>query len=189
VEWCFIRGGICLYGDKRRPIAVPDLWCSRTPVTAADVSGDRFVLLPVRGLTSTEALELAERFEGTLPSSVEWEWIAGGAESRLYPWGNEDWSPSRANLRPSGLQKVVDVGCFPLGATPEGVLDLAGNCWEWTRSSVPSGGMIVRGGSYDSLPLYARVKFLNAAPRELRSQGIGIRVITYSSPREAKPDS
>lgn len=185
MEWCFIKGGVCWYGDKRRPITVPDLWCGRVPVTAADINSDGDSRLPLRGLSWTEALELAERLDGTLPNSVEWEWMAGGPESRLYPWGSEDWSLTRANLRPSGLQRVVEVGSFPLGATPEGLLDLAGNCWEWTRSSVPSGGVIIRGGSYDSLPLYARVKFLNAAPRELRSPGIGLRIIRYSSPQEA----
>ena len=40
------------------------------------------------------------------------------------------------------------VGSRPDGATPEGVLDLAGNVAEWTRE--PNGGYSARGGSFRS---------------------------------------
>lgn len=54
---------------------------------------------------------------------------------------------------------------------------MAGNCWEWTSSSVLGGGFIVRGASHASPGLYAKCGFLNAAPSELGSPGIGFRVV------------
>jgi iron(II)-dependent oxidoreductase len=39
------------------------------------------------------------------------------------------------------------------------------------------GGAVIRGGSFASTPAYAQCTFLNAAPAELRSPGIGLRVV------------
>lgn len=52
---------------------------------------------------------------------------------------------------------------------------MAGNVWEWTATAVWGNGFVLHGGSYASPPLYAKCTFLNAAPAELRSPGIGLR--------------
>jgi iron(II)-dependent oxidoreductase len=68
-----------------------------------------------------------------LPSEAEWEAAARGTLGRRYPWGNEPPSPERAYFGfPSG--QTAPVGSRPKGATPEGVLDLAGSMAEWTSS-------------------------------------------------------
>ena len=69
------------------------------------------------------------------------------------------------------------MGRFPAGATPEGMLDVAGNVWEWTATAAMGNGYVIRGGSYASQPAYARTTFLNAAPAGLRSPGLGFRVV------------
>lgn len=69
-----------------------------------------------------------------LPSEPEWEYAARGSERRIYPWGNTIPDSERAHFDQE-YNGTTAVGCFPAGATPEtGLLDMAGNVWEWTRS-------------------------------------------------------
>jgi formylglycine-generating enzyme len=177
-EWVLVEGGVCLFGDTARRVEIGPLWWTPTPVTSACLgTRSRGADIPVTGVTQAEAAAIAGRLGGRLPRSSEWEWMAGGPGRRRYPWGDADWHPGRAALLPSGSIAPVPAGTHPEGATPEGVLDVAGNVWEWTGSPVMGGGFVIRGGSYASLPLYAQATFLNAAPAELRSAGIGLRAV------------
>ncbi len=179
--WVLIGGGLCLFGDAGRPVEVPPLWWTATPVTPAYLGRcGTGAGVPVTGVTHAEATAIASRLGGRLPRSAEWEWMAAGAGRRRYPWGDADWHPGRAALRPSGYPGPVTAGTRPDGATPDGMLDVAGNVWEWTASAVMGGGFVLRGGSYASPPLYAQTTFLNAAPAGLRSAGTGLRVVRES---------
>ena len=66
-----------------------------------------------------------------LPTEAEWERAARGTEGRKYPWGDEPMDEQRAELAASGCGHPTPVGIYPLGNTPEGICDLAGNVWEW----------------------------------------------------------
>ena len=99
---------------------------------------------------------------GRLPSEEEWEAAAGGTAGREFAWGNNAGA-GNANTASAGRAAVVPVGSFPLGATPEGVLDMIGNAWEWTSSALrgyPGGvtlhdslarNRVIRGGAFDTV--------------------------------------
>lgn len=109
---------------------------------------------PVRHLLPEEAARFCAFVGGHLPTSDEWLFAAAGGAGRRYPWGNTGLVCRRATFglfsgpcAKSGTGPDF-AGARPDGATPEGVLDLAGNVAEWTRES--DGSYVARGGSYRS---------------------------------------
>ncbi|MBI5707811.1 MAG: SUMF1/EgtB/PvdO family nonheme iron enzyme [Armatimonadetes bacterium] len=78
-----------------------------------------------------------------LPTDAQWTLAASGVQGRTYPWGNA-WDPKRCNWgdegKVDGYMESAPVGSFPRGATPEGVLDMAGNIWEWSAEGHLRGG-------------------------------------------------
>ena len=88
---------------------------------------------PVTDVSWTQAISYTQWMGGRLPSEAEWEKACRGTEARIYPWGNE--APTRA-LANSNFNEgtLTDVGSYPNGKSPYGLVDMAGNVFEWTNS-------------------------------------------------------
>ncbi|MCH7756378.1 SUMF1/EgtB/PvdO family nonheme iron enzyme, partial [candidate division KSB1 bacterium] len=89
-------------------------------------------------------------------------WAAGGGK-HLYPWGKQEPDKTHANFGQE-VGHTTPVGSYPEGATPDGLMDMAGNVWEWMENLYGQkdfrDARALRGGSWnyeaDYLPCSAR---------------------------------
>jgi formylglycine-generating enzyme required for sulfatase activity len=113
-----------------------------------------------------------------LPTEAEWERAASGTERREYPWGKEAPDATRANYYETGPKGPTPVGLYPAGATPDGILDLAGNVSEWVEDwyDKDQDARVLRGGSWFSGESHLRASARDGFGPEFRDVNIGFRL-------------
>jgi formylglycine-generating enzyme required for sulfatase activity len=142
-------------------VTLSRFFMSRFPITNAEYeqfdqahvrkrapgAGDRHPVVYVSSLDAIKFcqwLSSRERKKYRLPTEAEWEYAAKGTDGRRYPWGNYEKRGDLANFADrntvfawsdreisDGYAESSPVGAFPLGASPFGIEDMAGNVWEW----------------------------------------------------------
>ena len=155
-------------------------------ITGAALEPDT-AALPVTSVSWDEAKRFCQFVRGRLPTEAEWERAARGVDGRAYPWGNElscvqaNWGNFDNEGPCAGKTpgKPVAVGSYPQGATADGVLDLAGNVWEWVKDkyeAAPS-RRVVKGGSCCSYFVPPRAANRNAWEPAHRDSDLGFRCV------------
>ena len=165
---------------------------------------------PVVNVTHEQAGAYCQWAGGRLPTEAEWEKAARGAEGRLFAWGDQFPNSLLTNFN-AIISDTAEVGSYPQGATPEGLLDMTGNVWEWVAdwydqgryrkavvATAEPGGLpkgdadptgpasgtdrAVRGGGFMSETQFVRASNRWNRPPEAYHHAVGFRCVTTTAP-------
>jgi len=145
---------------------------------------------PIVGVSWYGAAAYCEWTGRRLPTEAEWEYAARGEDGRRFPWGNE---VDCKHARYSGCGKgTLKVDALPLGVSPFGIFNMAGNVAEWVNDRYaadyyqestmlnpigPSNGYsrVVRGGYWGDTYLALRATRREGVGADKHNNGVGFR--------------
>ena len=171
-------------------------------------AGDRHPVVYVSYLEAVKFchwLSTRERRRYRLPTEAEWEYAAKGRDNRKFPWGDYEGRGDLANFADrntvfawsdreidDGYPESSPVGAFPLGASPFGIEDMAGNVWEWCvdyyepyrggakanpRGPTSGNKRVHRGGSWKSRFSSLRTTVRNSNAPSFSCNDLGFRIV------------
>jgi len=169
---CFEADG-CTWPSRTTSITRPDYFLN--PAL------DSF---PMVNVTHAQAALFCSWAGKRLPLEEEWEVAASSALTLLrayrYPWG-DDFDNARVNGGLVGIGDTLPTGTFsPGGDSPSGAADMAGNAAEWTATAgvsaeVAEGGYVVKGGSFQDIPVNLAVNRRQIVDGESAHPWLGFR--------------
>ncbi|MCE5323020.1 formylglycine-generating enzyme family protein [bacterium] len=178
----------------QRMIELPDFYMDKYPVTNAEFYA--YVIeanagwiynidnpvpkdsesLPAVNVTYDMAESYAAWAGKRLPTEQEWEKAARGKPAMLFPWGGV-WESDRLSCSVFSQGSLSSVGLHPMGSSPYGVMDMAGNVWEWTSTSMDK-AMVIKGGSFrQSRPYQFMCSFKEFEAGNSARDDIGFRCV------------
>lgn len=184
------------YGQYAKCVAANH--CSAFSATDSRWSDSRYADHPANPISWYQAKDYAEWVGGRLPTEAEWEKAACGTDGRIYPWGNQEPDSTLLNFD-DNIMGTTPVGHYPLGKSPYGLVDMAGNVWEWTNSipraypyraddgredPKPTEKRIIRGGSLYNAGYQVRCSYRMIDNPILRWDFYGFRVVMDKVPEK-----
>ncbi|WP_243761319.1 SUMF1/EgtB/PvdO family nonheme iron enzyme [Streptomyces sp. YIM 98790] len=130
---------------------------------------------------------------------MEWEAAARGADGRLFPWGDDpDAAPLncadtwvgrpvvthqawRERFAQDAIRRAwaTPVEDRPANRSPFGIVDMAGQVWEWTSTVLKDPGeAVICGGSYDNPLRAVRTSSKGVFRKRGGSNAVGFRCVT-----------
>lgn len=157
-----------------------------------------FASYPINHVSWHGAKLYCESVGARLPTEAEWEYAARGTDDRIYPWGNIQPEPGGdlAVFQSDSYSDLKPVDALPNGASPFGILGMAGSLWEWTADwyketwyaesniSNPTGpetgfARVIRGGAWPFNNRADRIRATNRSSLtpDFISSAVGFRCV------------
>lgn len=189
-----IPAGEFLYGNSKHRVRLPEYWLAKTPVTNSQYAAfvratahrapDHWINgripegtenHPVTWVSWYDAVDFCQWAGLRLPTEQEWEKGARGVDGRTYPWGNQLPDENRCNFN-HHVERTTSVNQYRTGASPFGLLDMAGNVWEWCENwDNTKQYRVLCGGSWGVSALGVRADFRYKYSPDIRYDYIGFR--------------
>lgn len=137
---------------------------------------------------------LSHRTGNHIHLPTEWEWqqaATGGQQLFEYPWQGL-WTEGKCNSKTSWLNRTSSVGLYPNGQSPHGLMDMAGNVWEWCLNKFENpertdslildatdDNRVCRGGAWFTSTKNMRLLHRANDPPWYRGDGVGFRLARH----------
>ncbi len=154
---------------------------------------------PVTGVNWEQANAYCDWIVARLPSEAEWEKAGRGVDGATYAWGEAEPTCGLGNFagcEAPGFPRQVGVSLE--GASPYGLVDVAGNVFEWVNdwytedaSGLPAENplgpetglqKVVRSSSYTTSPDQSAIALRSASEPSLARADLGFRCVLTGEP-------